>query len=281
MEKEAPPSAGLYNFLGWLETNKQRVAIGIVALLVVGTVIGFLVWRSNEKQVEAEEALSSVRMPFGPSQQPEPGTAEALLKVAQDYPNTLAAAKAVLRAGTVYFDQGNYGKAQEQFDRYLRDHGETPWVPQAVYGIAASLDAQGKTAEAIAKYTNFLATYANDPAADQARLSLARLYEQSQQPALAIDILNKLANNQQGGFGQSAAEAQEKIRELYAKHPSLAPSNPPPVMPSPAPNILTNFVRSTNMLQLTNAMRRTNGVLKLTNAPPTIPQAPAPANPPK
>ena len=279
MEQDTPPSAGFYHFLGWLENNKQRVAIGILALLLVGTVIGFLVWRSHQKQVDAEHALSSVRMPIGPSQLPQPGTAEALLKVATDYPDTLAAAKATLRAGTVYFDQANYPKAQEQFEKFLRAHGETPWVPQAVYGIAASIEAQGKTAEAITKYTNFLATYPNDPASDQARLTLARLYEQAQQPALALDLLNKLVSNQPGGFSPSASEAQEKIRELYAKHPALAPSNPPPF--TPTPNILTNFVRSTNMAQLTNAVRQTNTLLKITNVPTATLPNPAPTNPAK
>jgi predicted negative regulator of RcsB-dependent stress response len=276
MEQDTPPSAGFYHFLGWLENNKQRVAIGALVLLAVGTVIGFLVWRSHQKQIHAEQALSAVRMPFGPSQLPEPGTAEALLKVAADYPDTLAAAKATLRAGTVYFDQGNYPKAQEQFEKYLRAHGETPWVPQAVYGIAASIEAQGKTAEAITKYTNFLATYPSDPAADQARLTLARLYEQTQQPALALDVLNKLVSNQAGGFSPSASEAQDKIRELYAKHPALAPSNPPPFAPSP--NMLTNFVRPTNMAQLTNAVRQTNTLLKITNVPSATAPNPAPIN---
>jgi predicted negative regulator of RcsB-dependent stress response len=274
MENDTPPSAGFYNFLGWLENNKQRVLMGAVIVLLVGTVIGFFVWRGSQKKVDAEQALSSVRMPFGPGQQVEPGTAEALVKVAQDYPGTMAAAKATLRAGTVYFDQGNYTKAQEQFDLFLREHNETPWVPQAVYGIAASIEAQGKTAEAITKYTNFIATYPNDPAADQARLTLARLYEQTQQPALALDVLNKLMSNQQGGFGPGASEAQDKIREIYAKHPNLAPvpSNPPSM--TPPGNILTNFIRSTNMAQLTNAMRRTNSIITLTNPPAGAPQAP-------
>lgn len=267
MDKNAPPpSAGFYDFLGWLEANKQRVAIVAAVVVVVGTVIGFLVWRNGQKTIEAEHALSAVRLPFSPSQPYEPGTGEALLKVADEYPDTLAAAKAVLRAGTVFFDQGNYPKAQEQFERFLRNHNETPWIPQAVYGVAASLDAQGKTAEAIARYTNFVATYPNDPAVDQARLTVARLYEQNQQPALALETLNKIVNNQQGGFGPLASEAHEKIAELHAKYPALAPSNPPPFNPSPSPNLLTNLIRTTNRVA-TNARR----VLTITNVPQPAP----------
>jgi tetratricopeptide (TPR) repeat protein len=145
-------------------------------------------------------------------------------------------------------------------------------VPQAVYGIAACLEAQGKTADAIAKYNQFIQTYASDPALDQARLSLARLYDQTQQPALALDVLNKLVSAQPGGFSPAAAEAQDKIKELYAKHPSLAPSNPPPLAPTPAPNMLTNFIRPTNVVRLTNAP------LNLTNTRPRILQSSGPTN---
>jgi tetratricopeptide (TPR) repeat protein len=276
MESGTPPSAGFYEFLGWLDVNKKRVAIGAGVLLVVGLVVGFFIWHGSQQEIDAEEALSGVRMPFSPTEQPAPGTAEELVKVAEEYPRTTAAPKALLRAGTVYFDTGNFPKAQEQFDRFLRTYGESPWVAQAVYGIAASLDAQGKAPEAITKYNDFLRSYGNDPLADHARLSLARLYDQTKQPALALEALNKIVSGAQaGGMSPAAGDAQEKIREIYAKHPSLVPSNPAPVKPTPMPNMLTNFVRSTNVTPSTNAVPTPS-----TNAPKILlnpnPGAPSP-----
>lgn len=273
MESGTPPSAGFYDFLGWLDVNKKRVAIGAGILAIVGLIIGFMVWRSGQQEVNAEEALSSVRMPFSPMEQPAAGTAEALAKVAEEYPKTLAAPKALLRAGSVYFDTGNFPKAQEQFDKFLRAYGETPWVPQAVYGIAASLDAQGKATNAIEKYNDFLRSYGADPVADHARLSLARLYEQTKQPALALEALNKVVSGAQaaGGMTPAAGEAQEKMRQLYAAHPTLMPANPAPVMPSPAPNLLTNFVRPTNVIRVTNAVPGSNAPRILLSPNPGAP----------
>lgn len=263
MESGTPPSAGFYDFLGWLDVNKKRVAIGAGAVAVAGLVVGFFVWHNAQEEIDAEQALSSVHMPFSPTELPAPGTAEEFVKVAQEYPKTLAAPKALLRAGTVYFDTGNFAKAQEQFDNFLRNYGDTPWVPQAVYGVAASLDAQGKATEAIAKYNDFLRSYSSDPVADEARLSLARLYEQTKQPALALEALNKVVSGAQaGGMTPAMGEAQEKIKELRVKYPSLVPSNPPAMVPSP--NLLTNFVRPTNVIRLpgTNAL-----LMAPTNAP--------------
>jgi tetratricopeptide (TPR) repeat protein len=254
MDEAKPPSTGFYDFLGWIETNKKRVAIGAGVLCVLAIVVGFVVWRSGQSAIEAEEALSSIRTAVTPGEMPPTGTAEALTQIAVDFPKTPAASKALLRAGTVYFDQNSFVKAQEQFDKLLRDYGDTMWVPQAVYGIAASLDAQGKPTEAIAKYNDFIRNYPSDPAAEQARLNLARLYELTKQPALALDILKKMADPQQGTFGPGTAEAQERMRAIYTKHPELMPApTPPPSMTQnitvpPNGSLLTNFIRSTNSL---------------------------------
>ena len=99
MDSSAPPSAGIYDVLGWFETNKKRVAIGAVAVVIMGLVVGFWVWQNSQQAVEAEEALALVRMPFSPLDPPQPGTADALVQVARQYSDTPAAAKALLRAG--------------------------------------------------------------------------------------------------------------------------------------------------------------------------------------
>jgi tetratricopeptide (TPR) repeat protein len=261
MESGTPPSAGFYDFLGWLETNKKRVAIGAAAIFVLAVIVGFFVWRSGQREIEAEEALSSIKAAASPTDLPAPGSAEAMAKIAEEYPKTAAAAKALVRSGTIYFDQGDFARAQVQFEKLLRDYGDTTWVPTAVYGVAASLDAQSRQAEAIAKYNDFIRNYPSDAAVDQARLNLARLYEQTKQPALALDVLKKMTEGQQAGMSPGTAEAQERIHELYAKNPSLMPSNPvtSPTMFTPPSNPMTNAI-PTNLIirRMTNAVTGTN-----------------------
>jgi tetratricopeptide (TPR) repeat protein len=268
MESVTPPSAGIYDFLGWVEANKKRLVMGAGVLVAVALIVGFVLWQRGQRVVEAEYALSSVPMPFSPSEPLRPGTGDALVKIADEYSGTPTAAKATLRAGTAYFGENNLAKAQEQFDKLLRDYGDTPWVPQAFFGIAATLEAQGKTSDAIAKYKDFTEKYPNDAAVDHAKLNLARLYERTQQPALALDVLKKMTENQAAGFGPGTQEAQQRMRELFAKHPELLP--PPPVTPT-FNNVFSNLppVRSTNAISITNLMSRTN-VPAATGAAPAI-----------
>lgn len=265
MESEAPPSAGFYNFLGWLDVNKKRVIMGAVVVALVGCIAALLIWRKGQREVEAGQALSSVRTSFNPTEPAPPGTAEAFVKVAQGYPKTAAAAQAILRAGAAFFAEGQWARAQEQFEKYLRSYGDTPWVPQATYGVAACLDAQGKTADAITKYNDFLKSYPNDPAADQGRLSLARLYDHANQPQQAIDILDKIVKGAQ--FSPAASEAQERLKELYAKHPNLVPAPPVPQQPAVSPLMRPNAAPGTNVVRLTNSVRSTNPPKILLQAP--------------
>jgi len=266
MESDAPPSAGWYNFLGWLDVNRKRVAMIAGIVVIVGGVIAILVWRHSERETEAAEALSSVRMPFNPMDPVPPGTAEEFVKVAENYSKTPAAAQARLRAATLYFSAGQYDKAQDQLKKFLAEYGDTQWVPQAQFSMATCLEAQGKTADAIAKYNDFIRAYPNDPAADEARFNLVRLYENSNQPTQAIDLLTKMTNGLPQ-FSPLIGEVQERLKAIYMKNPAL--------MPAPAPRI------APQTMTMTNTQRFTPGpvVVPIPDSAPGVTPTPAPATP--
>ena len=244
METNAPQSAGLYDVLGWIDANKKRVALGVLVVAVVALGVGIFVWQRGQRAIQGEEALAGLKMPYSPLEAPAAGTGEALAKIAADYPGTPAAAKALLRAGTVYFGEGNFAKARASFDSYLREFGATAQVKDAVFGLAACLDAEGKSAEAIAKYKDFITNpaYAADAVGDMARFNLVRLYEQSNQPQLALEVLTKMVGTPAPNQPPSPAaqEAQAKIRAIYTKNPAL--------MSAPAPNAMRPGVQQTPLV---------------------------------
>jgi tetratricopeptide (TPR) repeat protein len=284
MESEAPPSAGWYNFLGWLDVNKKRVAIGVGILAVVGLIAGLMVWRTGEREVEAGEALSAVK--HNPTEAATSAVAQDYLKVADKYDGTPAGSQALIRAGATFFAVGDYTKAQEIFSRFVNKHNDAPWLGQAQYGLAACLEAQGKNQEAIVKYGDFLKSYSTDPAADQARFSLARLYEKGNQPSQAIDVLTKMTNGV-APFSPVIGEVQERLKAIYAKNPSLVPAPPVRTPPMMSPSILTNItvkpatnLGGTNLVPKAPTAATTSAAPKITIQAPT-PSAPAPAAPAK
>jgi len=218
--------------LTWFEKNKRQLLFGTVALAVIGTVVGIYLWRQNQTQVEASEALSKAASSAMVAGAPGAST-EALLKVAADYAGTDAAKRAVLLAAGNYFTDGNYPLAQAQFEKFLRDYRESAFVGQALLGVAACKDAQGKTDEAITAYKDIVDHHSTESVAPQARFALGRLYEKQNKPELARDLYLQVAQmDQNGALG---AEAGMRMAELNAKYPSLVTAKPATVSPSGMP----------------------------------------------
>src|SRR4051812_36129609 len=150
MDAKAAQQPGMIRFLAWFEVNKKRVLIGTIIVLVVGLVIGLAIYYQSQREVRASAALSEVHTPMNPTAAPAPGTAEAYKKVAEEHKGTQAAGRALILAGTTLYTQGQYEEAQKLFERFARDYPGSPFVPEALYGIASSLDAEKKPADAIA-----------------------------------------------------------------------------------------------------------------------------------
>ena len=263
MESEAPPSAAFYNFLGWLNANKKPLGWFVLA---VAAVIGFLVfrdWKKDQNEIAAAEQLSNIRLPYNAGELPPPGTDDALVKLAAEHSGTSAGAHAQLLAGSTFFAEGKYAEAQAQFEKFLGEHGDSPWAVSAKYGLATSLDAQNKTNEAIAKYEEFIKRYPNDPVTDHAKLGAGRLYEQSGKPEQAVEIYDKMLKstmNNPNSYNQTAMDAQERLKELFTKNPALAPPkiqtfktnttliNPVNPLQSPQTNLAAVKAIQTNLL---------------------------------
>ena len=230
MDSDVTQSTALYNFLGWLEVNKKRLLVwgGVIAALAALTAI--YIYSQVQKEENASRALSEVRAGPGPSAAPPQDVAAAYFKVAGDYPGTKAAERAWLQGAGSLFVAGKHADAQKQFEAFLKQSPNSPWVPQALFGVASSLDAQKMPAEALRAYEDLRKRFANDPVMDQAKLALARLYE-SQNPKEALALYDDLLKaNQYGGIGSEAGMRRE---DLLQKHPDLAPKTNAPAIAQP------------------------------------------------
>ena len=249
MESEAAPLPLSARLWTWFETNKKPTLYGVVALVAAGVIGGFVYWRSTEKEIEANQALSTVSGPNTPNPGARPGAAEAFLKIAADYPGSSAALRASLFAATSYFMEGKYAEAKAQFDKFARDNRESAFLGQALLGSAACLDAQGKSEEAATAYKNLVERHANDASVQEARLGLARLYEGKNQIADAKALYEEVVRNDpfRSSIGDEAALRLEDLRNKYPAPPA---ATTPQTMPKqtitlPSPNAVPKATAST------------------------------------
>jgi len=204
--------------LAWFEVNKKQVVYGLGIVAVVGLGAWYYLWQQGEKKIEAGEALTKAMiMPAGNRS----AGAEALLKVVNDFPGSTAAARALLQAAGLLFQDGKYAEAQTQFQRFLREYPDSTFAYEALFGIAASLEAQGKTDDAAKAYGDLAARNPNAPVSPRAKFAQGRILESQGKLQEARDIYESLARSEQGGT--TANEAAFRLEQIKAKLPAEAP----------------------------------------------------------
>jgi TolA-binding protein len=203
----------------WFEANKRQALWGVGALAVIGLIVAFVLYRRNEAEITSSEALSNVALPQS-SGAAQGGVAEAYLKVATTYANSRAGAQALLLGASSFFMEGKYGEAKTQFERFTREYSDSPFLAEALLGVASCLDAQGDTAGAVAAYKDLVDHHPVDQVLPQARFALGRLYETQNKPELARNMFEDVERN--NPYGSLGSEAGMRLEELKLKYPSLA-----------------------------------------------------------
>ncbi len=216
-----------HKLLGWFESHKTQVIYGTTAAVAVGVVVGFIAWRSNEKETAAGQALSSVMLSQLSAGTSHPDLVKSYLKVNSDYSGAPAAAQALLLAAGNLFTEGKYPEARVQFEKFVSNYGSSPFAAEAQLGAAACLEAEGKADGAIAAYKNLIDHRPGQPVIPQAKFELARLYEAQNKSDLAYNLYENVASTDP--YGSLGSEAGVRAEELKVKYPNLAPA------PAPAP----------------------------------------------
>ncbi len=216
----------------WFEANRKQTLYGGGAVLLVSLIVAYFLYRHNAQEVAASEALSKVTVPQMIGSGSRTGVAEAYLKVADTYPKSGAGARALLLAAGDFYTEGKYDLAKAQFDRFRREHSKSPFIGQALLGLAACLDAQGKAREAMTAYQDVITRRPGENVVSQARFALARLHEAQNEPEKARNLYEEVERTDP--YGPLGPEAGMRLEELKVKYPKLF-AVPAPVVVAPPP----------------------------------------------
>lgn len=264
--------------MAWMEVHKQRLIIGGVVALVVIFGAMLMIQQKAQSELSASAALSDVRLPFSPTAVTPPGTAEALAKVASDHKGTQAASRALLLSAGILFSEAkapaDFAAAEKRFAEVSAEYPASPWTAQAALGVAASLKAQGKTAEATAKYEDITKRFANSSIIEEAKLALARLYEGTKAEE-AFKLYDELIKGNPNSV--LTMEATMRQDDLVKANTNLAALRVPPVSMTPPPMAqpASQQVKVTPMTNVQRTAAGTNGAttppvqIKLNSTAPT------------
>jgi predicted negative regulator of RcsB-dependent stress response len=245
METEALELPLMHRLWAWFETNKKQAGIAAGVVVVAGLIMWFVSWQRDQKEISAGEALSSVSTFQTVNGTARQDAAEVYLRLASEYANTSSGARALLLAAGTYFTDGKYDQALKSFQRFTREHRDSPWMGEALLGTASCQEVLGKTNEAMAIYQDIKDHHSSDVEAAQAKFALARLYETQNKPELARPLYEDLARNEP--YSSIGSEAGIRLEELMARSAApatltQAPAPAAPVVMPPAVPASTNPV---------------------------------------
>ena len=236
MEKKAATELGpILTLWTWYEANRKAVVtvVGITAAVLL--IAAFFYWRQQQNSIRASEALTDLLISGYLQRNPQATSADKLLQLSSEHAGTSASARALFQAATVLFVDGKYAEAQAQFQRFIAENGDHSFVPQAMYGVAACLEASGKADEAAKSYKNLSDRFKATGLGISAMCSLGRILESQGKHAEALPLFEEVVRNDPNGM--LGGEARIRVAEIQQKLP------PPPVTPaplaSPAPSLIS------------------------------------------
>ena len=231
-QEEITATDYLFRIWPWFEANAKRLAFGAAFIIIAVFIFSFYSYRQNQREIAGSEALTQASISETGGQ-----LADACMKIAVDYAGTSAGQRALLEGATALFTTGKYADAQTGFQKFLDAYPDNFLGPQAMLGLAASLDALGKTDLAVSAYQKAAAQTADLNVAANAKFSLARIAEAQGKFAEAQKLYGEVARtSERTSLG---SEAGLRAMELNAKLPK-APAKPA-TAPAPAVSVPFNL----------------------------------------
>lgn len=227
MQVQDAPAAYLFRLWPWIETNKNRIILGGATIAAAVLIIWFYSCQQEQKEItagqELTQVMSSIQLGANPGQ-----AADLYLKIATRHPGTLAGQRAQLQSAAMFFAAGRFADAEMQFQIFLSHYPDSIFSGQATLGIAASLDAQGKTNLAVAAYQRVINSRSANDTVNTAKFALARIDEQQGRLDAAINLYREIWNsNPRTALGSEAgARAEELKTKLPAGSSQIFPAAP-------------------------------------------------------
>lgn len=213
-QKEDPVLVGWVRFQDWVLEN-SRVILGVVGVAAALGIVTFLWMRTRaDSEAKASGALAEAsalywRGDYGP-------LIQRANDIKREYGGTKAATEAERMLGDAYFWQGDFAKAKESYESYLK---KTPASSQLRPGVERSM---AQALESQKQYTQAAEIYERLAAADGPRDVRGELYYaagRAWQEAGRLDKAKPVYQKLAAEFGDtpSAGDAEIALGELEAQ----------------------------------------------------------------
>jgi len=184
----------------WFEENRKGIFAAIVLILVLSCA-GVWWWQAREARESQASAL--LIEATGPAD---------WQKIADTYAGTPSAPLALMRLAQASRDKSEWDASLSLTDRFIREYPRHPFFPAMQLARAQTLEAAGRTDEALRAYEAIQSAKPSHPLIGAAVLGLARIHEAKGNLTAARNVLSDfLARDRASVY---TAEASQKLKSL-------------------------------------------------------------------
>lgn len=175
--------------------DRYQVFVGgliVVILAVLG--VDYVLDSQARAQAEADARLGEVLMLEQNGQHSE--AIQVMEQVVDKYDGTPAAGQVLIMLGNRRLAEGDFGRAQELYERYLSDYEGSPMLAYAAEsGVAAAMEAQGNVEQAALKYLDIAQDRSGSLQAAMALWEAAECYGRLGRAERRQEILERIAQS--------------------------------------------------------------------------------------
>jgi predicted negative regulator of RcsB-dependent stress response len=207
----------------WYKFRGEIAAVIVLVILAVIGLGGYKIY-TERRDSAASAMLGAAKTPHDYEQ------------VIAQYPNTAAGASAYVLLAQAQRDQRKFAESSATLQVFIDKNPSHELVPTAQMGIAANLEAMGKTDEALARYQDVAAKYPNDFNAPLALISQVPILKAKNQADAARRICETVlmkyrfpGDQRPGSAPDDRIEsfwAADAMRELRSMKPPAEPAPP-------------------------------------------------------
>lgn len=156
----------------WMTFHPQASLWGGIGLLAAVIAVAVFVNRTLNEREESWSRFAFAQS-YAYSKQPKQAL-EQVRGLTQDYPGSSATSYALLLAGDILYEQGQYKEAAQTYNKVVNQPNHREVLPIALANLGISQEASGDCKSATATDQRFLDAYSQHFLAPQVHASLAR-----------------------------------------------------------------------------------------------------------
>ncbi|HUT85676.1 MAG TPA: tetratricopeptide repeat protein [Elusimicrobiales bacterium] len=187
-----------------IKKYKTQILVSILVAVLIAIFIAFLSIKNKKMQIAAWQDFATAEQELQQSSNPT----EVLEKfdgIVEKYPNSNAAAYALILKGDILYDNAKYDEAAKSYGEIIANNPSTSYVPFAINSLLYCYLAQNKDDDFIKTAENFVKKYPNHLLAPQIYSQLAGVYGRKGNKLKTKEIYEILSDNySESPWGQSA-----------------------------------------------------------------------------